>query len=135
ITLSGGTLGASATWTGSVPIAITNSPVFDIFGGNVTLSAVVSGSGNLVKAGSGALILTAANTYIGSTTINAGTLRLNGDTATLQNSGSITVNAGATLDLDNAGLTTNPNHLADSSTLTLAGGTLSISALPSFNRV
>ena len=39
----------------------------------------ISGSGRLVKAGSGTLTLTSANTYAGTTTIGAGTLALTGD--------------------------------------------------------
>lgn len=42
--------------------------------GDVVLAGVISGSGNLVKSGSAALTITAANTYGGSTTGNAGAL-------------------------------------------------------------
>jgi autotransporter-associated beta strand protein len=42
---------------------------------SVTFAGAISGTGSLVKLGSGALILTGANTYAGGTTISAGTLQ------------------------------------------------------------
>ncbi|MBU7581217.1 MAG: autotransporter domain-containing protein, partial [Porphyrobacter sp.] len=51
-----------------------------------TFSGVISGAGSLVKATTGTLILTGANTYTGGTTISGGTLQL-GDGGT---SGSVT---------------------------------------------
>ena len=65
---------------------------------STTFSGVISGSGGLTKNGSGALTLSGANTYTGTTTVNAGTLRL-----------------GAS------------NVLADTSNLTIIGGTFDIS--------
>ncbi len=50
----------------------------------LTLSALIgSGSASLTKAGNGLLVLSGTNTYTGNTTINQGTLRLSGGTATL----------------------------------------------------
>ncbi len=45
-------------------------------GNNVQLASVISGSGSLIKAGSGTLTLSANNTYTGGTTISAGTLQV-----------------------------------------------------------
>ncbi len=45
---------------------------------NRTISGVVSGSGNLVKTGSGTLTLSGTNTYTGTTTISTGTLTVSG---------------------------------------------------------
>ena len=45
---------------------------------NRTISGVISGAGNLVKAGSGILTLSGTNTYTGTTTISAGTLTVSG---------------------------------------------------------
>ncbi len=68
--------------------------------GDVTLSGVFSGAGGLVKAGtgtSGIVILGAANTYTGNTTISTGTLKL-GAAGSIANSGTISVTSGAWLD-------------------------------------
>ncbi len=56
---------------------------------NLAMTGLVSGAGTLVKAGSGALTLTAANSYTGGTIINAGTLI---GTATTFGSGGIVDN-------------------------------------------
>jgi fibronectin-binding autotransporter adhesin len=68
--------------------------------GDVTLSGVFSGAGGLVKAGtgtSGIVILGAANTYTGNTTISTGTLKL-GAAGSIANSGTISVASGAWFD-------------------------------------
>lgn len=73
---------------GSVPITLTA-------GGNqasTTYKGVMSGGGSFIKDGNGTLILTAANTYTGSTTVIAGTLQVDGSL-----NSATTVNNGATL--------------------------------------
>jgi len=70
-------------------------------GGNnssTTFSGVLSGTGGLVKAGSGLLILNGANSYSGATTVAAGTLEI-GDINTPGGSiaNNVTVNAAGTL--------------------------------------
>jgi len=61
-------------------------------GKSTTISAVIQGSAGLVKAGAGALVLAANNTYAGTTAVSAGTLRLGaaggfGDAITLTGGG------------------------------------------------
>jgi fibronectin-binding autotransporter adhesin len=51
---------------------------------SVTFAGVISGTGNVVKLGSGTLTLPGANTYTGSTTINNGSLIVNGSLASTQ---------------------------------------------------
>ncbi len=72
-------------------------------GATATVSGVIRNtrgtSAGLIKTGPGLLILTAANTYDGGTTINQGTLRF-GSLSAMPSSGNVTVNAGATLTVE-----------------------------------
>jgi autotransporter-associated beta strand protein len=81
-TINGGTLQVGAGGTsGSVgpgPI-VNNSQLIFNRSDSSTFGGVISGGGSLVKLGSGTLTLTASNTYNGSTTVNEGTLLINGD--------------------------------------------------------
>lgn len=103
---SGTTLTSSngtATWTGGLDLT------GDVtFGGSSTINvdSVVSGSGSLIKTDGGTLILSAANTYGGSTTLAAGILQandagaFNASTVNITNSaaaGRLVVNGGVTL--------------------------------------
>jgi autotransporter-associated beta strand protein len=45
---------------------------------NATINQAISGNGNLIKTGSGALLLAGSNIYSGTTTVNQGTLQLTG---------------------------------------------------------
>ncbi len=60
----------------------------------VTISSVLSGAGGLTKQGAGKLTLSAANTYLGGTTIEDGELHLAAGSSV---AGGVAVNAGATL--------------------------------------
>jgi autotransporter-associated beta strand protein len=77
-----------ATLTGSRTLTVSNTAL-TTFAGAVGQSA--SGL-RLTKAGSGTLVLAAANTYTGATTVSAGTLLVNGSVKS-----ATTVNSGATL--------------------------------------
>ena len=66
-----------------------------------TYSGVMSGTGGLTKAGTGIFTLSGANTYTGTTAINAGTLQVAGGAAIADTSAVTLANvAGATLDLN-----------------------------------
>ena len=56
-------------------------------------SGVISGTGGLIKAGGGTQVLTGANTYTGTTTLEAGDLTLSGGSA-IANTGAVVVNGG-----------------------------------------
>ncbi|WP_043174806.1 autotransporter domain-containing protein, partial [Burkholderia ambifaria] len=92
---SGGTLqlgngGTSGSVVGNV---VDNGALIVNQSGSVTLANVLSGTGSLTQAGSGALTLTGTNTLSGSTTVAAGTLAVAGSLA----QSAVTVQNGATL--------------------------------------
>lgn len=68
-------------------------------GKNVTISAELAGSAGMTKAGAGTLVLTAANSYTGTTTISGGTLALSGGNNRLTTGGTVNFSAAGTLDL------------------------------------
>ncbi len=123
--LAGGTLRFTTTGASTVARAttLTGSSTIDVQspGGPITMSQEIGGAGSLTKTGGGTLILGAANTYTGSTTLAAGTLRIT-DPLALQYS-TVVINGG-TLDLN--GLTASLGGLAGIHNLDLQGTTLTL---------
>lgn len=142
-----GGLAASSAGTGS-NLALQNddasTPIALTVGGNhssTTYKGVLSGGGSLSKTGSGTLILTATNTYTGNTTVNAGTLQVDGSTAsptTVNNgatlAGSGLVNAAVTVDTGGS-VTPGAGNLTVSSLTFNGSGTLNVGTLSSFTSV
>lgn len=97
-----------------------------IIGGSsaLTLNGPVAGTGNLIKNGAATLTLGGSNSYVGNTTVNAGTLSVNGSLA----SANVAVNSGATLtgsgNLAGAVTVADGAHLALSADRTLSVGSL-----------
>lgn len=89
----GGLFGATANWTGSAAMTLaggtfTFKPTDP--GGNphtITLNGNLSGPGNVLVTNGGTLVLNAANTYTGSTTVGAGKLVLGNSSAVPAGSG------------------------------------------------
>jgi autotransporter-associated beta strand protein/YVTN family beta-propeller protein len=83
----GSLAGAGSVMLGSATLITGNDNT------STTFSGVMSGAGGLTKTGVGTLTLSGANAYTGPTTVNAGTLSVNGS---IVNS-ALTVNAGGTI--------------------------------------
>ncbi|QHM90249.1 autotransporter-associated beta strand repeat-containing protein [Acetobacter pasteurianus] len=89
----------------SNPISLDGDPTISVADGDTdTISGVIgdgSSPGDLVKTGNGILDLTAANTYSGTTDVQAGTLELSGGGSIAETS-DVTLESGSVLDLTNA---------------------------------
>ena len=98
VALGGGTVAASAGWSSSLDMSLTNrngSVTFDTAGNTVSLYGVLSGNGRLTKCGAnGTLALTNANSFSGGTLVSAGTLSVYHNSAL--GSGPVTVTGGGT---------------------------------------
>ncbi len=125
------TLAVTASTTITNAITVAGDPTFDIASGTTTtISSVIADGaspGDVVKTGLGTLVLTAANTYTGPTTISAGTLALSGSGSIAQSSA---VTNNATFDLRQAsGNVTLGGTFAQGS-----GGTLRTTLAPTNNQ-
>ena len=121
---NGQTNSGTITITGSL-----NATTLSITSGAATQSGVISESGTvgaIIKTGAGALTLTTANSYTGTTSIVAGILEA--DASGALGTGAVTVNAGATLALGNGSAVTLGNDLTISGTGTAGQGAISIVA-------
>lgn len=146
ITFAGGTLQATETFAlessggikRNIGMGETVTSTIDVVTGKaLTISGVISGRGWLTKTGSGSLVLTGVNTYVGDTLVNGGTLLVNGSLAA---NTYLSVASGATL----GGTGTVGSHTtiqdggmlapgASAGTLTISGAlTLAPSAVLSF---
>ena len=103
------------------PVTNLSGVTFDVSGSpapTLTLTNVVTGAGGVLKSNAGTVFFSAVNPYSGPTVINAGSIQL-GASSGLPNTPSITIAAGATLNVTN---------LAGGLTLTsgqqLSGGTV-----------
>ncbi|MBN8459481.1 MAG: autotransporter-associated beta strand repeat-containing protein [Verrucomicrobia bacterium] len=115
------TLSGNANTNTSISGPLTFDAVGDILVSGT--SAIIEGTGSIVKTGSGTLTLATANTYSGATTVNAGKLVVSN---TLRNTSFLTANAGGILELGATNLlvTNHGTAVASTRVLTVDGGTV-----------
>ncbi|RBP42406.1 autotransporter-associated beta strand protein [Roseimicrobium gellanilyticum] len=146
LTLNGGTLGAFASFTiddANRGVTLGSSGgTFDVETGfTLTVANVITGTGGLAKTGAGTLVLSGVNTYAGLTTVTAGILNVQGNSAlgtadagtvvssgtTLQVQGNIDLGAEA-LTLSGVGVTGQAGALVNVSGTNIIGGALTLGA-------
>jgi autotransporter-associated beta strand protein len=148
VSVDGGAVQATAAFSSNAgrAFALTGNAGFDVSPGNtLTIAGAVRGNGTLVKTNSGRLMLTAANSYAGGTTVNGGAFAVASDTALGNAGAAVTINNG-TLELLSGATIARPIVLnsqnnsvlqSDSGIFTLAGiisgsGALSLQGNGSF---
>ena len=116
----------SSAWSG--PIALAASTIDTLMAdvssvvNPITLSGKISGSGSLVKAGTGTTTLSGTtNSYSGGTTLNAGTLILTNPLSLGPGTSALTINGG-TLQVPNGLYDTNAITVAGTATISEVGG-------------
>lgn len=118
VTVSGGTFAIPA-----LSRSIVDNSIVELTGtSNTTQSGVLTGTGSLLKSGSGTMTLGAGNTYVGNT-ITGGTLRLSSDTS-LGTASSLVVSGSGTLDTGTANASV--TSIAGDGTIRIPGGTLTV---------
>ncbi|MDR3110279.1 MAG: autotransporter-associated beta strand repeat-containing protein, partial [Planctomycetaceae bacterium] len=124
------TIGSGTTGSYAGNIANGGTSVTFDRSNDLTYGGVLSGTGNVIQAGAGTLMLSGTNTYTGTTAVNAGKVVVNNISAL--GTGSVSVGAsGATLDVNGNSVTNaitlNGGSLVNDNTTTsatLAGATL-----------
>ena len=132
VTFSGGIVGAAANWSSAMNISLGSSggPVtFQAADAasvahDITLSGALSGSQGFTKTGGGTLTLSGANTYSGSTAINAGTVLLVGSGSAASSSGLSITNGGALTLMNSASANLN-SRVSNTAAIAMNGGAFS----------
>ena len=141
LTLSGGTLEANATFTIddanrgiTVGDGAAGSGTFDVNSGfTLTVANGIAGTGRLIKADVGTLVLSAANTYTGGTLISAGRVQIASDdnlgaVPLVATAGSLILNGGTLAATENLeihafrGIALGPDAAAGTGTMEVAPG-------------
>ena len=109
------TINVPITLNSDLAVSVTNASTNLTVGGGIAESAAGS---KLTKTGAGILTLSGSDGYTGATTVSAGKLVVSGS---LTGSTNVSVNGGATLQLNNGGLITTSGTVSVSGTLALQG--------------
>jgi fibronectin-binding autotransporter adhesin len=96
---------------------------------NVTMAGLITGSGSLVKQGSGVVTVSGDNNYSGATTVSVGTLRVTANNGLGTTAAGTTVAAGAALDLRSVTYSTAEAVSLQGGTLSNSNGTTSFSGI------
>lgn len=130
LTLDGGGAAAALSSSGanhtvSAPITLTSGGALatvESAANTLTLSAPVAGVGfGMVKAGNGTLLLTADNTYTGSTSVTAGTLHIGSGGATGSVSGPLSVSSAGAIRVNRSGSIAFVSPISGSGSLEFSG--------------
>ncbi len=93
LTVNGGTIanynGWGSTWSG--PITLNATLTADL-PNQLSCNGVISGTGGIIKTNGGPLVLSGINTYSGDTTVNGGTLLVNG--SAIKDTGKLVIGGG-----------------------------------------
>ena len=102
LTINGGTLATTANFTlnanRGISLGASGATIDAASGTTLTYNGIAAGAGALTKIDTGTLVLGGANTYIGGTTVSAGTLK-DGVANALPTTATLTVNGTGTFDL------------------------------------
>ncbi len=122
--------------TSTLTLVSSGMPTINVVNDTATINVVLAGTQGFTKTGAGNLVLAAANTYSGVTTLNAGQLSINNDlalgTSTLTiNGGTIDSTSGAavTLTTNNAQTWAGSFAFGGSSPLNLGTGPVALTSL------
>lgn len=116
--------GAALTFTGNISMGTSHNLVFTSPTAQIVVQGVISGNSNITKNGVGQLVLAGANTYGGTTTVNAGSINIQNNTALGSSSSGTTVASGATVNLDGGVLLTVAEPFTISGVGDVGGGAL-----------
>jgi autotransporter-associated beta strand protein len=127
LTLNGGTLRGTSTFSlganRGISLGAGNGTIYMDATKTLTVMGAISGTGGLIKEGSGTLTLSGSAGYSGTTTVSEGMLRL-GASERLLDATALSVSPGATFYLANNNETV--GSLAGAGTVTLGSGTLTV---------
>jgi autotransporter-associated beta strand protein len=129
---TGMTLGGSQTWNAANSTLVMSSPInlngftLTLDGvqaptGNDALTGIISGSGGLIKNGGSSWTISGNNSYLGTTTIIAGTLAINNNNSLGSSTAGTTVMAGGSLQVSNNLVLTEPLMINGDGNNTSAG--------------